>query len=69
MLAQLGQILDKRYKRLKDPTATFEEPGAKSGGLEQKWGTEYVLHTIPPKGWTKHLLQPESWIHPYPLPI
>ena len=45
MLAQLGQILDKRYKRLKDPTGTLEEPGAKSGGLEQTWRTAYVLCT------------------------
>ena len=36
MHMQLGQILDKRYKDQKNPTATFEEPRAKAGGREQK---------------------------------
>ena len=30
-MLQLGQILDKRYKETKNPTTTFEEPGAKAG--------------------------------------
>ena len=33
---QLGQILDKRYKETKNPTAIFEEPGAKTVCQEEK---------------------------------
>ena len=43
--ALLGQILDPEdTKRSKNPTATFEEPGAKIG-----YGT-WPLHTAPPTG-------------------
>ena len=46
--AQLGQILDpKDSKRPKTPTATFEEPGAKTGCWEQKQGTAYAPCTQP----------------------
>ena len=41
--AQLGQILDKRYKDTKkNPTANFEEAGAKTGCQEQKRGTAHA---------------------------
>ena len=43
--AQLGQILDKRYTETKNPTAAFEEPGAKAGGRERKQGTEHARCT------------------------
>ena len=43
---QLGQILDKRYKKTKKtPTATFEEPGTKPGGWAQKQGTAHAPYT------------------------
>ena len=42
MHAQLGQTLDKRYKETKNPATTFEEPGAKAGGWEQKQGTAHA---------------------------
>ena len=39
-----GKIMEKRYKETKKtPTATFEEPGAKTGCWEQKQGTEHAL--------------------------
>ena len=42
-MLQLGQILDsKDTKRPKNPTATFEEPGAKKGCQEQKQSTEHA---------------------------
>ena len=51
--AQLGQILDKRYKKdQKNPTATSEELGAKAGYCERP------LHSTPPKGWATHLSHP-----------
>ena len=36
MHMQLEQILDKRYKETKNPTAIFEEPGAKTVCQEEK---------------------------------
>ena len=40
---QLGQILDpKDTKRPKNPTATFEEPGTKTGCLKQKKSIMHV---------------------------
>ena len=36
MYTQLGQILDKRYKETKNPTAVFEEAGAKTVRQEGK---------------------------------
>ena len=44
--AQLGQMLDKRYKETKNSTATLEEQGAKAGYYACS------LHSIPP---TPHL--------------
>ena len=44
MHAQLGQIVDKRYKETKK-TATFEEPGAKAGGWEQKQSIVHAPYT------------------------
>ena len=31
MLVQLGQIMDKKIQKTKNPTAASEEPGAKAG--------------------------------------
>ena len=43
MHAQLGQIMDKKMQKTKKtPTATLEEPGAKTGCWEQKQGTEHA---------------------------
>ena len=60
--AQLGQILDpKDTKRLKNTTATFEEPGAKSRRLGVKAGyCSFSLATAPPKGWAKLLNHPSG---------
>ena len=46
----------------KNPTATFEKAGAKTGCLEQKQGTActWPLHTTSPKGWAKLLSQPSG---------
>ena len=44
----------KDTKRPKNPTATFEEPGAKAGYCT------CPLHTTPPKGWAKHLSRPSG---------
>ena len=50
---QLGKILDpKDTKRPKNPTATFEEPGAKARYCAGP------LHTPPPEAWAKHLSHP-----------
>jgi len=55
MHIQLGQTLDpKDTRRPKNPTATFEEPGAKAGYCP------CPLHTTPLKGWAKHLSHPSS---------
>ena len=55
MHIQLGQTLDpKDTRRPKNPTATFEEPGAKAGYCS------CPLHTPPLKGWAKHLSHPSS---------
>ena len=60
--AQLGQILDpKDTRRLKNTTATFEEPGAKSRRLGVKAGyCSFCLPTAPPKGWAKLLNHPSG---------
>ena len=46
MLGQLcacwGKFWTKDKKRPKNPTAPFEEPGAKAGGQEQKQGTAHA---------------------------
>ena len=63
--AQLGQILDKRYKKTKIPAATFEEPGAKAGCWEQKLGTGYAPYTQRHRG--GHLCQPSSPGHTHTL--
>ena len=55
MHIQLGQTLDpKDTRRPKNPTATFEEPGAKAGYCP------CPLHITPLKGWAKHLSHPSS---------
>ena len=38
-----GELWTKDIERTKNPTATFEEPGAKTGCQEQKQGTERAL--------------------------
>ena len=45
---QLGQIVDKRYKKTKNPTATSKVSGAKAGP------GSHPLHTIARKGWADH---------------
>ena len=54
---QLGQFLDpKDIKKPKNPTATFEEPGANTECWEQKQGTEYAPCTQRNRdGQAKHL--------------
>ena len=64
----------KRYKETKkNPTATFEEAGAKIGCREQKQGPEHApsTHTATRgEGKTpKSQLQPYPWTHPYTHPI
>ena len=49
-----GKFWTKDTKRPKNPTATFEEPGAKAGYCA------CPLHTTPPKGWAKHLCRPSG---------
>ena len=62
MHAQLGtnsgQEDTKRPKKKQTPTATSEEPGAKTGCREQTLCMS--LHSTPPKGWAKHLSHPSS---------
>ena len=48
-----GKFWTKDIKGPKNPTATFEEPGAKAGYCT------CPLHT-PPKGWAKHLSHPSN---------
>ena len=57
-----GKFWNQKIQRdQKNPTATFEGPGAKTGCWEQKQGTvQGPLHTAPPKGWAKHLSHPSS---------
>ena len=51
MHAQLGQILDPKDTETNKPTVTFEEPGAKTGGQEQKQGPTHAPCTQPhPRG-------------------
>ena len=59
---QLGRILDpKDIKRPKNLTATFEEPGAKTGCWEQMWGTAHAPCTQHhQRGWATHLSHPSS---------
>ena len=49
-----GKFWTKDTKRPKNPTATFEEPGAKAGYCT------CPLCTTPPKGWAKHLSHPSG---------
>ena len=67
----LGQIIDKKIQKdPKNPTATSEELGARTGCREQKQGTAHApWHSTPPKGWAKHLSHPSSLTHPYSHPI
>ena len=61
----------KKKKKKKNPNATFEEPGAKTGCQEQKQGTEHALcpqHLSPLGKSPKPPLQPNLWTHPYPHP-
>ena len=48
-----GKFWTKDTKRPRNPSATFEEPGAQSVGSKGR-----VLHTPPPTGWAKHLSHP-----------
>ena len=60
---QLGQILDEKdTKRPKNPTATFEVPGAKTGCWQWKQGTycTCALHSTLPKGWANRLSHPSG---------
>lgn len=43
MYAELGHILDKRYKETKNPDATSEQPGARVLGAKQ--GTDHAPYT------------------------
>ena len=53
-----GKFWTKDTKRPENPTATFEEPGAKAG---TKAGyCACPLHTTPPKGWANHLSHPSG---------
>lgn len=45
----MGQILDKRYERTKNATATSEEKGAKTGS------STCSPHSTPPEKWANHL--------------
>ena len=51
---QLGQILDKRYKETKNPTAPSAKPRAKAGY------SACPLNATPPKEGAKHLTHPSS---------
>ena len=56
MHAQLGQILDKRYKRLKKPNCYFWKAGSKNRVLGARAGyCTCPLHSTLPKGWANHL--------------
>ena len=50
-----GRFWTKDTKRPKNPTAIFEEPGAKAEGWEQSRVSHRPLHTAPPKRWANHL--------------
>ena len=50
MGVQLGQILDKKYKKNKNPTATSEKPGAKARGQEQRQSAARAPALKAPKG-------------------
>ena len=52
MRAQLGQIMDKRCKKTKNPAATSEDLGAKTGCQEQK---QFPEHLTPAAGWAGHV--------------
>ena len=61
MYVQLGQILDKRYKKTKKtPTATSEELGAKTGSGAKAGYCACPLNSTPPEGWAKHLSHPSG---------
>ena len=56
-----GKFWTKDTKRPKNPTATFEVPGAKAGGWGAKAGyCPCPLHTTPPKGWANYLSHPSG---------
>ena len=57
----------KTQKDQRTPTATSEEPGAKSGCQEQNQGTVHAPST-PPKGWANHLSHPSGQPLDAPVP-
>jgi len=69
----LGQILDQRYKKPKNPIATLEEPGAKKTGVGSKSRVLFMpseINTTRGVGKTpKSPLWSNSWTHSYPQPI
>ena len=74
MHVQLGQIMDNKIQKdQKNPTATSEELGAKTGCQGQNQGTAHAPCTQhhqrvvgkPPKS----SLWPDPWTHPYCHPI
>ena len=77
--AQLEQILDQKIQKDKkkkktttnNPTATSEQPGAKTGCWEQKQGTAHAScpqHHQKGGKPPKPAVQPDPWTHAYPHP-
>ena len=64
-----GKFRTKDTKRPKNPTAAFEEPGAKAGDQEQKQGTAHAPCTQRHRrgGQTTKAGSPARppWTHPY----
>ena len=66
-----GKLRTKDTKKPENPTATFEEPGAKAKGRQQRQGTAHAPCAHHHKGMgkpPKPPLQPDPWTHPYPHP-
>ena len=55
-----GKFWTQNIQKDRSPTATSEEPGAKTGCWEQKQGTVHILCTTPPEGWANNLTHPSG---------